>query len=84
MRSSFSSTFMMLGGILVSFGAVILVITFLTSRYAPGQALGERISAGMLSVAAGVILFGVGFLLSGRGRKSRGSARQVRDPARTV
>jgi uncharacterized membrane protein HdeD (DUF308 family) len=71
MRSGFSNTLMMLGGILISFGGVILVITLFSSRYAPGQALGERVSAGTLSVAAGVIVFGVGFLLSGRGRRSR-------------
>jgi hypothetical protein len=79
MRSGLAATLMGIGGILLSFGAVIVVLA-LFARYGDtrGQLPGMT-STAVGSIVVGAVMFGAGYLL---GRVGRNSDRSL-DSSRT-
>jgi hypothetical protein len=75
MRSGVAAGFMGIGGILLSFGAVIVVLAFFTRQ--GGDARGQLPTMTTTAVGAlvvGAVLFGAGYLLGRLGRNSDQSA----------
>jgi hypothetical protein len=70
MRHLLYTTLVSLGTVSLSFSAVVFILTLAVSSVDPGQGLGGRIGAGLVSLAIGVIFLGIGFLLGGFGRRS--------------
>jgi len=76
MRSGFSAGLMGIGGILLSFGAVIVVLAFF-ARQGGGDTrlqLPAMTTVALGSLVVGAVMFGAGFLLSRVGRNSNQSA----------
>ncbi len=76
MRSGLAAGLMGVGGILISFGAVIVVLSLFARR--GGDTRLELPAMGMAaagSLVVGAVLFGAGYLLSRLGRNSEHSAR---------
>ena len=61
MRSNLAASMVYLAAILLSFGAAICVIAFLSARYGAGNEGAELLGGGLL--VAGAIVAGTGFLL---------------------
>ena len=64
-----------LGGILISFGAVVFVLELFASRADSGHGLREMTALATGVIVVGGVLLGLGFLLSRIGRKSNRPAR---------
>jgi hypothetical protein len=74
MRSGFSAGLMGVGGILLSFGAVIVVLAFFARRGgATRLQLPAMTTAALGSLVVGAVMFGAGFLLSRVGGNSNQS-----------
>jgi len=70
MRSGLAAALMGIGGILVSFGAVIVVLAlFARSADTRGQ-LPAMTSVAVASLVIGAVMFGAGYLLGRVGRNS--------------
>ncbi|HEX9129194.1 MAG TPA: hypothetical protein VF850_08540 [Gemmatimonadaceae bacterium] len=75
MRSGFSAGLMGVGGILLSFGTVIVVLAFFARQGgATRLQLPEMTTVALGSLVVGAVMFGAGFLLSRIGGNSNQSA----------
>lgn len=74
MRSGLAATLMGIGGILLSFGAVIVVLALFARTGDTRGQLPAMTTAAVASLVIGVVLFGAGYLL---GRVGRDSERSV-------
>ncbi len=74
MRSSFAAAFMGIGGIFVSFAAVVFVLEFFTRRTSAVHQLPTMSAVGVIMLVGGGALFALGFLLN-RMRPARTDAR---------
>jgi len=75
MRSGFAAGFMGIGGILASFGAVILVLAFFARQgEETRQQLPAMTTLAVGSLVVGAVLLGAGYLLGRVGRNSAQSA----------
>jgi ABC-type transport system involved in multi-copper enzyme maturation permease subunit len=75
MRSGFAAGLMGIGGILLSFGSVIVVLAiFAREGGATRLQLPEMTTVALGSLVVGAVMFGAGFLLSRVGRNSNQSA----------
>ena len=75
MRSGFAAGLMGIGGILLSFGAVIVVLAFFARQGgATRLQLPAMTTAALGSLVVGAVMFGAGFLLSRVGGNSNQSA----------
>jgi hypothetical protein len=74
MRSGLAAGLMGIGGIFVSFGAVVAVIEFFSKLNAWRVQLPAMTSLALGSIVIGGAMFVVGYLLSRVGRNSDGSA----------
>jgi hypothetical protein len=81
MRSGFAAGFMGIGGILMSFGGVIVVLAFLARQDDVRTELPAMIMVAAGSLVVGAVLFGAGYLLGHVGRNSDQSARSERGTA---
>jgi hypothetical protein len=81
MRSGFAASLMGIGGILMSFGAVIVVLVLLARRGDPHSRSPSMIAVATGSLVVGAVLFGAGYLLGRLGRNSDQSARSERGTA---
>jgi ABC-type transport system involved in multi-copper enzyme maturation permease subunit len=81
MRSGFAAGLMGIGGILMSFGAVIVVIALLARRADPHAQSPAMFTVATGSLVAGAVMFGAGYLLGRLGRNSDQSARPERGTA---
>jgi hypothetical protein len=79
MRSGLAATLMGIGGILMSFGAVIVVLALFARNGATRGQLPAMTSAAVGALLIGAVMFGAGYLL---GRAGRNSDRSL-DSART-
>jgi hypothetical protein len=79
MRSGFAAALMGIGGILMSFGAVIVVLTLFARNGDTRGQLPAMTTAAAGSLIIGAVMFGAGYLL---GRVGRSSDRSL-DSART-
>jgi hypothetical protein len=79
MRSGLAATLMGIGGILMSFGAVIVVLALFARNGATRGQLPAMTSAAVGALLIGAVMFGAGYLL---GRVGRNSDRSL-DSART-
>jgi hypothetical protein len=78
MRSGFAAILMGIGGILMSFGTVIVVLALLARRGDPHTQSPAMITVATGSLVVGAVLFGAGYLLGRVGRNSDQSARSER------
>lgn len=69
MRAYLSATLMGIGGILVSFSAVIFIIEIFASRSDPEHRIPAITALGMETLIGGAILLGLGYLLTRIGRR---------------
>jgi uncharacterized membrane protein (UPF0136 family) len=75
MRSGFAAGFMGVGGILMSFGAVIVVLALFARRGSDTRLeLPAMTTVAVGSLVVGAVLFGAGYLLGRLGRNSDQSA----------
>jgi hypothetical protein len=74
MRSSFAAAFMGIGGIFISFAAVVFILELFTRQTDLVHQLPTMTGLGMLTLVGGVVLFGLGYLL-GRMRPAHTDAR---------
>jgi hypothetical protein len=74
MRSVLAAALMGIGGIFVSFGAVVAVIEFFSKHNAWSVQLPAMTSLALGSIVIGGVMFVVGYLLSRIGRSSDRSA----------
>jgi hypothetical protein len=81
MRSGFAEILMGIGGVLLSFGAVIVVLALLARRGDPHTRSPSMITVATGSLVVGAVLFGAGYLLGRLGRNSDQSARSERGTA---
>lgn len=81
MRSGFAAGLMGIGGILISFGTVIVVLALLGRRGDTRTELPAMITVAAGSLVVGAALFGTGYLLGRLGRNSDQSARSERGSA---
>jgi asparagine N-glycosylation enzyme membrane subunit Stt3 len=81
MRSGFAAGFMGVGGILMSFGAVIVVLALLARQADTRTELPTMITVAAGSLVVGAVLFGAGYLLGRLGRNSDQSANSERGTA---
>jgi ABC-type uncharacterized transport system permease subunit len=81
MRSGFAEILMGIGGILLSFGAVIVVLALLARRGDPHAQSPAMMTVATGSLVVGAVLFGAGYLLGRLGRNSDQSARSERGTA---
>ena len=79
MRSGLAATLMGIGGILLSFGAVIVVLALFARTGDTRGQLPAMTATAVVSLVGGAVMFGAGYLL---GRAGRGSDRSM-DSART-
>jgi hypothetical protein len=79
MRSGLAATLMGIGGILLSFGAVIVVLAFFARNGDTRGQLPAMTTAAVGSLVVGALMFGAGYLLGRVGRNSD----QTLDSART-
>ena len=75
MRSGLAAGFMGIGGILMSFGTVIVVLSLFARRGDTRSELPAMITVAAWSLVVGAVLFGAGYLLGRLGRNSDQSAR---------
>jgi hypothetical protein len=73
MRSGLAATLMGIGGILLSFGAVIVVLAFFARTGDTRGQLPAMTSAAAISLVIGAVMFGAGYLLGRVGRSSERS-----------
>jgi apolipoprotein N-acyltransferase len=64
MRSYFAAAFMGVGGIFVTFAAVVFVIEYFTSRTNAVHQLPTMTALGLLTLVGGGVLFALGYLLN--------------------
>jgi hypothetical protein len=74
MRSYFAAAFMGIGGIFLSFAAVVFIIEYFTSRTNAVHQLPTMTALGMLTLVGGGVLFALGYLLN-RMRRARTDGR---------
>ena len=74
MRSGLIAGLMGIGGIFVSFGAVIVVLAIFTRQSEWRHELPTMTTVAVGSIVIGAVMFGAGFLLSRVGRGSDGSS----------
>ena len=74
MRSYFAAAFMGIGGVFLSFGAVVFIIEYFTSRTDAVHQLPTMTGLGLLTLVGGAVLFALGYLLN-RMRPARTDAR---------
>ena len=74
MRSYLSATLMGIGGIFVSFAAVIFIIEIFASRSDPEHRVPAMTALGMETLIGGAILLVLGWLLTRVGRERDSSA----------
>jgi hypothetical protein len=70
MRSSFAAGLMGIGGIFLSYAAVVFVLEIFARGHHAGHNLVTMSSLGGASLVGGAILFALGFLLNRVGRRS--------------
>lgn len=70
MRSGLAATLMGIGGILLSFGAVIVVLALFARNGDTRGQLPAMTSAAVASLVIGAVMFGAGYLLGRVGRDS--------------
>lgn len=70
MRSGLAATLMGIGGILLSFGAVIVVLALFARNGDTRGQLPAMTSAAVASLVIGAVMFGAGYLLNRVGRDS--------------
>lgn len=76
MRSGLAAGLMGIGGILMSFGTVIVVLSFFARHGGDTRSeLPAMITVAAWSLVVGAVLFGAGYLLGRLGRNSDQSAR---------
>lgn len=75
MRSGLAAGLMGIGGILMSFGTVIVVLSLFARRGDTRSELPAMITVAAGSLVVGAVLFGAGYLLGRLGRNSDQSAR---------
>ena len=76
MRSGFAAGLMGIGGILLSFGAVIVVLAFFARQGGDTRLeLPAMTTVAVGSLVVGAVMFGAGFLLARLGGNSNQSAR---------
>ena len=73
MRTGLAAAFMGIGGIFVSFGAVIVVLALLARTGDTRGELPAMTTLATLCIAGGAVLFGVGYLLGRVGRTASNS-----------
>ncbi len=81
MRSGFAAGLMGIGGILISFGTVIVVLVLLARRGDPHTRSPAMITVAAGSLVVGAVLFGTGYLLGRLRQNSDQSARSKRGSA---
>ena len=64
MRPYFAAAFMGIGGIFVSFAAVVFIIEYFTSRTDAIHQLPTMTGLGLLTLVGGGVLFALGYLLN--------------------
>lgn len=64
MRSSFAAAFMGIGGIFLSFAAVVFVLELFTRRTNAVHQLPTMSGVGLITLVGGGVLFALGFLLN--------------------
>jgi hypothetical protein len=69
MRAYLSATLMGIGGIFVSFAAVLFIIEIYGSRSDPKETVAAMTALGLETLIGGAILFVLGFLVSRVGRR---------------
>jgi Na+/proline symporter len=79
MRSYISATLMSIGGIFVSFAAVIFIIEIFASRSDPEHRVPAMTALGLETLIGGAILVVLGYLLTriGRGRDTSPEPRRA-------
>jgi hypothetical protein len=78
MRTYISGALMGIGGIFVSFAAVVFIIEIYGSRSDPKETVAAMTTLGLETLIGGAILFVLGFLVSRMGRRdSRPVAERV-------
>ena len=75
MRSGFAAGLMGIGGILISFGTVIVILALFARRGDTRSELPAMITVAAGALVIGAVLFGAGYLLGRLGRNSDQSAR---------
>jgi hypothetical protein len=70
MRSGFAAALMGIGGILLSFGAVIVVLALFARNGDTRGQLPAMTTAAVASLVIGAVMFGAGYLLGRVGRNS--------------
>jgi hypothetical protein len=70
MRSGLAATLMGIGGILLSFGAVIVVLALFARNGETRGELPAMTTAAVGSLVVGAVMFGAGYLLGRNGRDS--------------
>ena len=78
MRSGLTAALMGIGGIFVSFGAVIVVLSLFARQGETGGELPAMTTLATISIVGGAVLFGAGYLLGRVGRNSNQSDRPER------
>jgi hypothetical protein len=73
MRSSFAAAFMGIGGVFISFAAVVFILELFTRQTNLVHQLPTMTGLGVLTLVGGVVLFALGYLL-GRMRPARTDA----------
>jgi hypothetical protein len=81
MRSGISAGLMGVGAILVSFGAVIVVLSLFARQGDTRIELPAMTTVMTLSIVVGAVMFGAGYLLGRIGRSSDKSGQPERDTA---
>jgi hypothetical protein len=78
MRSGLTAALMGIGGIFVSFGAVIVVLALFARQGATRSELPAMTTLATISIIGGAVLFAAGYLLGRVGRNSHQSDRPER------
>jgi hypothetical protein len=78
MRSGLTAALMGIGGIFVSFGAVIVVLSLFARQGETRGELPAMTTLATISIVGGAVLFGAGYLLGRVGRNSNQSDRPER------
>lgn len=81
MRSGIAAGLMGIGGIFMSFGAVIVVLALFARHDNVRTELPAMTTLAAGSIIVGAVMFGAGYLLSRVGRSSEHSARSERTTA---
>jgi hypothetical protein len=74
MRSGLVAGLMGIGGILISFGAVVVVLSIFARQGETRHELPAMTTLAVGSIVVGAVMFGAGFLLSRLGRRSDDSS----------